>query len=170
MTLFQAVILGLIQGLTEFLPVSSSGHLVLAERLLGIHSSKDITFEVFVHFGTMLSVVLVFWKDIIAIVRSLLQALYPFRLNAAYYREQEHFRLSINILAGSVPAAFVGLRYEDAITEAFADPKLVAVMLVLTGLILFLTGLAKPVEGKKVGFFSALIIGVAQAFAIIPGI
>lgn len=170
MTLLQAAILGLVQGLTEFLPVSSSGHLVLVEQLLHVQKSNDITFEVFVHFGTFLSVVAVFWKDIIAIIRSFFEAFVPFRLNKEYYREQEHFRLATYILVGSVPAAIVGLKYEDAISEAFTDPKLVAVMLVITGLILFLTGLVKPIEGKKVNFASALVIGIAQAVAVIPGI
>ena len=170
MTIWQAAILGLIQGLTEFLPVSSSGHLVLVQYLLNVPASNDVTFEVFVHFGTFLSVVVVFWKDVVGIVRSLVGAFVPFRLNKEYYREHEHFRLAIYILIGSVPAAFVGILYEDSVSLAFADPKLVAVMLVVTGLILFLTGLAKPVEGKKVGFLSAVVIGLAQAVAIIPGI
>lgn len=170
MTVLQAALLGLIQGLTEFLPVSSSGHLVLAEHLLRVRTSNDITFEVFVHFGTLLSVVVVFWKDVLAITKSFFQAFIPLRLNREYYRNHEPFRLSIYIFLGSIPAAFVGLRYEDVISEAFTDPKLVSVMLVITGLILFLTGLAKPVVGKKVGLVSALVIGLAQAVAIIPGI
>lgn len=170
MTILQAAILGLIQGLTEFLPISSSGHLVLAEHLLRVQTSSDITFEVFVHFGTLMSVVVVFWNDIVGIVQSLFRAFVPWRLGSMYYREQEPFRLSVHILVGSVPAAFIGLRYEHAIAEAFTDPKLVAVMLVITGLILFLTGLARPVQGKKVGLWSAIVIGIAQAAAIIPGI
>jgi undecaprenyl-diphosphatase len=169
-TILQAAILGLIQGLTEFLPISSSGHLVLAEHLLNIKTSTDITFEVFVHFGSMMSVVAVFWKDIVGILQSFFRAFVPWRFGPAYYREQEPFRLSISILVGSIPAAVVGLRYEHAIAEAFTDPKLVAVMLVITGLLLFLTGLAQPVQGKKVGLLTALAIGIAQAFAIIPGI
>jgi undecaprenyl-diphosphatase len=169
-TIVQAVILGLIQGLTEFLPVSSSGHLVLGEHLLNVRTSTDITFEVFVHFGTLMSVVVVFWKDIVGIVQSLFRAVVPWRLSVQYYRENELFRLSLCILLGSIPAAYVGLRFEHAVAEAFTDPKLVAVMLIVTGLILFLTGLSKPVVGKRVNVVSALLIGVAQAMAIIPGI
>ena len=170
MTVFEAAILGLIQGLTEFLPVSSSGHLVLTEHLLNIHTSSDITFEVFVHFGTFLSVVVVFWKDVVGILQSFVRAFIPFRLSKDYYREHEHFRLAVAILIGSIPAAVIGIRYEDSIAQAFTDPKLVAVMLVITGLILFLTGLAKPQEGRRVGLVSAFLIGCAQAMAIIPGI
>lgn len=170
MTILEAAILGLIQGLTEFLPVSSSGHLVLGQYLLNVKTSSDITFEVFVHFGTFLSVVVVFWKDVVGIVKAFVQAFVPFRLNKAYYQEHEHFRLAVAILISSIPAAFVGLQFEDSIAEAFADPKLVSVMLVITGLILFLTGLAKPVEGKRVGIISSFLIGCAQALAIIPGI
>jgi undecaprenyl-diphosphatase len=169
-TILQAAILGLIQGLTEFLPVSSSGHLVLAEHLLKIKTSTDITFEVFVHFGTLMSVVVVFWNDLVRILQSLFRAIVPWRFGPAYYREQEPFRLSMAILVGSIPAAVVGLQYEHTIAEAFTDPKLVAVMLVMTGFLLFLTGLAQPVPGKKVGLLAALVIGIAQALAIIPGI
>ncbi len=170
MTILQSVILGVVQGLTEFLPVSSSGHLVLAEHLLGIQNTGDITFEVFVHFGTFCSVVVVFWNDIVAIVRSLLNAFSPFQFNKAYYRKHEEFRTAVHVVVGTIPAGIVGWKYEHAISETFSDPKLVAAMPVVTALILFLTGLAKPIKGKKVGFVSAIIIGVAQAVAVIPGI
>jgi undecaprenyl-diphosphatase len=170
MTILQAVILGAVQGLTEFLPVSSSGHLVLAEKLLGIQNTGDITFEVFVHFGTFCSVVVVFWKDILAIVRSLINALSPFRLNKTYYDTHEEFRTAVHVVVGTIPAGIVGWKFEHTISETFTDPKLVAAMLVVTALILFLTGLAKPIKGKTVGFVSSIIVGLAQALAVIPGI
>ena len=170
MSILQALTLGLIQGLTEFLPVSSSGHLVLAEHMLNVPMTDDITFEVFLHFGTLLSVMIVFWKDITGITLAIVRAFIPFRLGREYYRSSEHFRLGIFILLGSLPAGFVGLKYESQIGGAFADPKLVAVMLVVTGLLLFLTRLAKPIEGKQMGPVSAFAIGIAQAIAITPGI
>lgn len=170
LSILQAIILGLVQGLTEFLPISSSGHLVLAEHLLNVPPVNDITFEVFVHFGTLMSIVVVFWKDIVAIVQAVLKGFIPFRLNRQYYRENEHFRLGLAIIVGSIPAGIIGLKYEDQITGIFTDPKLVAVMLVITGLILFLTRLAKPIEGKNVGMGTSLLIGIAQAVAITPGI
>lgn len=170
MSILQAALLGLVQGLTEFLPISSSGHLVLAEHLLNIQQTNDITFEVFVHFGTLMSIVLVFWKDILAIVQSVLQAFRPVNFRAEFYRTNEHVRLGLGIMLGSIPAAVIGLKYENQITAAFGDPKLVAVMLVLTGLILFLTRLAHPVEGKSVGLAASFLIGISQAVAITPGI
>ncbi|MBI2619150.1 MAG: undecaprenyl-diphosphate phosphatase [Ignavibacteriales bacterium] len=170
MTVLQAIILGTVQGLTEFLPVSSSGHLVLAEHLLKVPITDDITFEVFVHFGTLLSVLVALWPEVREILRSARDLLTGVRLAPQYYRENEYFRLGILILVGSIPAAVIGIRYEDAISETFTDPKLVAVMLVLTGLILFLTRLATPSSEKRVGIVSAILIGVAQALAIVPGI
>lgn len=170
MTTLQALILGLIQGVTEFLPISSSGHLVLAEQLLGVPPSNDVTFEVFVHFGTLLSVVVVFWHDIFAIVKSVHQgASKPLEV-LTHYRNDPYFKISLLILLGSIPAAYIGIRYENQISTAFSDPKLVAVMLVLTGLVLFLTRLAPTTNGKELGVVTAFLVGCAQAMAIIPGI
>ena len=164
------MILGAVQGLTEFLPVSSSGHLVLAEHLLGVPVTDDITFEVFVHFGTLLSVLAALWPEVKGITQAFISGCMNLNLIPAYYRENEHFRSTPLILVASVPAAVVGLKFEDQVAGAFTDPKLVAVMLVITGLILFLTQLVKPAGKKRVDIISAVIIGIAQAFAIIPGI
>ena len=169
MTIVQAVILGMVQGLTEFLPVSSSGHLVLVEHLLRVAPTGDITFEVFVHFGTLCSVVVVLWAEIVAMGKSFLKAFTTFHF-VDQYRNSEYFRLGIFILLGSVPAAIIGIKFESDVAAAFTDPKLVAVMLIVTGLILFLTRLAKPSAGKGVGLGSSILIGIAQAFAIVPGI
>lgn len=170
MTILQAIVLGAVQGLTEFLPVSSSGHLVLVQHLLKVPITEDITFEVFVHFGTLLSVLVALWPEVRQIVLSVATVFTKIHLTHRHYRENEYFRLGLLIILGSVPAAVVGIRYEDAISGTFTDPKLVAVMLVLTGLILFLTRLAEPSPDKKVGLLSAVLVGIAQAIAIIPGI
>ena len=170
MTVFQAIILGLTQGLTEFLPVSSSGHLVLLQGLLNVPLTNDVTFEVFVHFGTLLSVLVVLRNEIQRIIVAVALGVSPFNIGKAFYRESEYFRLGVGIIVGSIPAAVIGLMYEDEITQAFTDPKLVSVMLVVTGLILFMTRLAKSKRGKRIGTRSAILIGLAQAFAIIPGI
>ncbi|HWP81478.1 MAG TPA: undecaprenyl-diphosphate phosphatase [Bacteroidota bacterium] len=170
MTILQSILLGLVQGFTEFLPVSSSGHLVLAEVLFDIAPSNDVTFEVFVHFGTLLSVLVAFRDEIQRIIVAVALGLSPFNIGKVYYRENEYFRLGIAIFVGSIPAGIIGILYEKEITQTFTDPKLVAVMLVITGLILFLTKLARPSVGKRIGTRSALLIGLAQAFAIIPGI
>ncbi|MGD0591438.1 MAG: undecaprenyl-diphosphate phosphatase [Bacteroidota bacterium] len=167
--MFDAVLLAVLQGLTEFLPVSSSGHLVLAQQLLNLHNPQIVSFDIFVHFGTLISVVIVFWNDIIEILRSFIKALTTFKAKEEH-RKTEYFHLGIAIVIGSIPAGIIGLAFHRQIEEIFTDPKFVAMNIVITGLILFLTRLAKPVKGKKVGILSSMIIGFAQMVAILPGI
>ncbi len=169
MSIFDAVLLAILQGFTEFLPVSSSGHLVLAQQLLNLHDPQLLTFDVFVHFGTLISVVIIFWEDILGISRSFFKALTHLKLKKEY-EATEHYRLGLAIIVGSIPAGIIGLAFHKQIEETFTDPKLVAMNLVITGLILFLTRLAKPIEGKIIGIRSSLVIGFAQAVAILPGI
>lgn len=169
MSVLDAVLLAILQGLTEFLPVSSSGHLVLAQQLLNLHNPQIVSFDVFVHFGTLISVVIVFWKDIIEILRSFFKALKTYRAKEEH-KKTEYFHLGIAIVIGSIPAEVIGLAFHRQIEEIFTDPKFVAMNIVITGLILFLTRLAKPVKGKKVGIPSSIIIGLAQMVAILPGI
>jgi len=168
-SILDAVLLAILQGFTEFLPVSSSGHLVLGQQLLSLHNPQLLTFDVFVHFGTLISVVVIFWTDIIGMLDSFFKVLGTFKFKEEY-KSSEHYRLGVSILLGSIPAGVIGLAYHHQVEEAFTDPKLVAMNLVITGLILFLTRLAKPIEGKRIGIVSAIIIGFAQAVAILPGI
>ncbi len=169
LSIFDAVLLAILEGFTEFLPVSSSGHLVLAQELLNLPGTQLIVFDIFVHFGALMSVVFVFWKDILEILQSFTKAFTTMKLKEEY-KKTEHFRLGVAIIIGSIPAGIIGLLYRHQIGAAFTDPKLVAMNLVITGLIIFLTRLAKPIEGKKVGLAAAFIIGLAQAVAILPGI
>jgi undecaprenyl-diphosphatase len=169
MTSLQAIILGLLQGLTEFLPVSSSGHLVLGQHLLHVQNPAVFSFDVYVHLGTLISVCLILWKDVLEIIRASWNGIVSSKLAEAY-RTSDHVRLGVAILIGTIPAGVIGLMYHEQIEEAFADPKLVSVNLVVTGLLLFLTRLPRPAEGKKMGILSGLIIGIAQACAILPGI
>lgn len=170
MTILQAALLGLIQGVTEFLPVSSSGHLVLGEYLLGLPPSSDVTFEIFLHFGTLLSVVVVFWSDVKAILLGAVSAAAHPRDFRHRYTNSEEVRMGVFLIVASIPAAILGIRYQEAIGEAFKDPKLVSVMLIITGLILYLTRLARAQEGKRFSIMSSFLVGCAQAVAIIPGI
>lgn len=140
------------------------------ETLLKVPVSNDVTFEVFVHFGTLLSVLVIFRDEIQRIIVAVALGLSPFNIGKKFYRENEYFRLGVGLLVGSIPAGVIGLLYEDEITQAFTDAKLVSVMLVVTGLILFLTRLARARRGKRIGTRSAFLIGCAQAIAIIPGI
>ncbi len=170
MSIIDAIILGLVQGLTEFLPISSSGHLVLSQHLLGVGGDQDIVFEVFVHFGTVLSILTVYAREARDLTLSVVRGVtHPNRLRAAY-AEDPSFRMAVQILLSAIPAGIIGLTLEDSISEAFSDPKLVATMLIVTGLILFLTRLFRSVEKRPFNLLIAFFVGCAQALAIIPGI
>ena len=161
MGFWEALILGVIQGLTEFLPVSSSGHLELGKVLLGDESlpEESLLFTVVVHAATALSTVVVFRKDILEILKGLFQ-----------FKWNEESQFSVKIIVSMMPAAIVGVLFNDQIEALFnRQILLVGAMLVLTGLLLFLADRAKRTE-KQVGFGQAAIIGISQAIAILPGI
>jgi undecaprenyl-diphosphatase len=170
MTFIDAIILGLLQGLTEFLPVSSSGHLVLGQQVLGVLHGDNITFEVFVHFGTLFSILAVFYKDVWQIFVSLLRGIRRPGSVGTLIKDDEHFRLAFLIIFASIPAAIIGLAFKPYVERAFTDVNLVGVMLMVTGLVLFLTRMTNPKPDKMVGWWTALLIGIAQAFAVLPGI
>lgn len=153
----EAFLLGILQGLTEFLPVSSSGHLVLAQELLGINL-PGLSFELVVHVGTLVAVLIYFRSRFIDLIRSL--------FDSSRTRER---KLILCIIVGTIPAGLVGLLLKDNIEAAFASPLVTSVMLMVTGLILLAPRLVSQGE-REVGFVSAILIGVAQSFAILPGI
>lgn len=158
--IWNALILGIIQGLTEFLPVSSSGHLELARNILGStwSPSSNMMFTVTVHGATALATVVTFQKDIRQILIGLFRG------------ETEDRRFAMSILLSMIPAAIVGLYFDDVIEMLFdGNVLLVGVMLIITGLLLFLADRAKKTH-KKVSKMDALVIGIAQAIAILPGI
>lgn len=161
MDIIEAIILGIIQGLTEFLPVSSSGHLELAKVILGDTSlpEESLTFTVVLHFATALSTIVIFRKEILEILKGLFQ-----------FKWNEEFKFSLKIIISMVPAVFVGLLFEEEL-ESFFGGKilLVGCMLLLTALLLLLADKAKNTN-KKVSFSNAVIIGVSQAIAMLPGI
>lgn len=161
MSPIQAIVLGLIQGITEFLPVSSSGHLEIGKHLfdLDMSGTESLTFDVVVHAGTALSTIVVFRKDIAEIISGLLK-----------FKWNDETKFSTYILISMIPAAFVGLAFEDQITSLFENSiLLVGAMLIITGILLFLADRAKKTN-KAVRGIDALIIGLAQAIAILPGI
>jgi undecaprenyl-diphosphatase len=162
MSVLAAVALGILQGLTEFLPVSSSGHLALAEHFLEI-DSPGVTFEVLVHFGTALAVI-VFFRSRIAGIVAALSGLVTRR---AYDRADA--RMGLSLLVGTVPAAVVGVLFESRVEAVFGSPGLVSVFLLLTGTLLWLTRWLSPGARPRAGVRDALIIGAAQAVAILPG-
>ena len=161
METWQAIVLGIVQGLTEFLPVSSSGHLELGKALLGNDSVPEdsLLFTVVVHFATALSTIVVFRKDIAEILLGLFQ-----------FKWNEQTRFSLKVLFSMLPAVFVGLFFEEQLESLFGgNILLVGTMLIVTALLLWLADKAKQTE-KSVSFGNAFVIGIAQAIAMLPGI
>ncbi len=155
-----ALILGIIQGLAEFLPVSSSGHLELGRSLLGLEMSGEtgLLFTITVHAGTALSTIVVFYKDIVSI------------LGGIFKGHEEDRKFAGAILVSMIPAGVIGLLFEDAIEGLFeGSTLLVGLMLLVTGLLLLMADQAKKTH-KKVSLGDAFAVGIAQAIAILPGI
>ena len=163
--LLKAILLGIIQGLTEFLPVSSSGHLVVFANILNFQES-GIAFEVFVHFGTLISVLVAFRKELGAMIL----APYEVWVKKSENEEIKEFLMwDFYIIVATIPAVIVGLFFKDQIEQAFQSILLVFVMLLITGLLMFLTQYLK-FRNVKFNFKNTFIIGIAQSFAILPGI
>ena len=161
MDIIDAIILGIIQGLTEFLPVSSSGHLEIGKAILGDNSvpEESLLFTVVLHFATALSTIVVFRKDILDIIKGFLS-----------FKWNEDTKFISKIIVSMLPAIVVGLYFEKQLEQLFGgNILLVGWMLIVTAILLFLADKAKNTD-KKVSFKNALIIGVSQAVAMIPGI
>lgn len=170
MTTWDAILLGLIQGLTEFLPVSSSGHLTLGKALIGI-SQEGILFEVVVHFGTLLAVVTAFWPDVVWLFRGTLAFLLRRKAPALPRKDPsaEPVRYVGYLILATIPAVIVGLFFKESIEAAFANPILAAYLLLATGVILLLSRLGLNANGD-VNRTKSMLIGISQALAILPGI
>ena len=161
MEIIDAIILGIVQGLTEFLPVSSSGHLELGKAILGDNSipEESMLFTVVLHFATALSTIVVFRKDIWTIIKGFLQ-----------FKWNEDTKFISKIALSMLPAAIIGLFFEEELEQLFGgNIVLVGFMLIITGLLLFLADRAKSTN-KKVSFVDAFVIGISQAIAMLPGI
>lgn len=161
MDIIESIVLGVIQGLTEFLPVSSSGHLELAKVILGDNSlpEESLAFTVVLHFATALSTLVIFRKEVIEIFKGLFQ-----------FKWNDQTLFSLKIIASMIPAVIVGLLFEEQL-ESFFGGKilLVGAMLLVTAILLLLADRAKRTD-RKVSFANAVIIGVSQAIAMLPGI
>lgn len=158
MNLLEAIVLGIVQGLTEFLPVSSSGHLTIGKELLGI-DSNNLAFEITVHAATVLSTIVAFRKEI----GSLIGGFFKFKMN------QETIYL-FKIAFSMIPIFIVGVFFKDFVESLFGEGLLiVGIALLVTSTLLLLSATIKPKE-KEVTFKSAFIIGVAQSLAVIPGL
>lgn len=174
MELYQGVMLGILQGLTEFLPVSSSGHLVMGQNIFGI-TEPALSFDISLHMGTLLAVAVVFFSDIKAMVLSLGEL---FKKGSSWSRvktllkENNDVKFAALIIVGSVPTAVLGLMLKDYVHALFSSLVLVGLMLMVTGTFLWLTRRVTG-QGRKIeefGFGTALFIGLCQGIAVIPGI
>jgi undecaprenyl-diphosphatase len=157
MTYIDAIILGILQGLTEFLPVSSSGHLVLAQAILNV-KLPGVSFEVLVHLGSLLAVIVYFRSKIVLLVRSL--------FDRSLIRER---KMVLWLVVGTLPAVLAALLFRDFFEDAFSNPVLTAIMLLVTGVILLSTRFFGAGQ-KQTNLGSAILMGIGQALAIFPGI
>ena len=174
MTILEAIVLGVLQGITEFLPVSSSGHLVLMQYFLGIKESQ-VFFDVMVHLGTLGAVIIVYYQLIGSLVRTGFSTLFQ----ADFYR---HPRLTISdtpnlrliwfLLLGSIPTGLIALLFKDSLEAIFGKPMIVAGMLIITGLILQLSRLGQRRRQTETPLraWHTPLVGIVQGLAIIPGI
>lgn len=161
MDIVTSLILGTLQGATEFLPISSSGHLVIAEKILGNRASTGLIFEVFVHSGTMASVLIYFRKKVWQMIKCLIP---PYTSD-----KMPMLKLAGIIIIGTIPIAVIGLAFEYYIMQAFGSVKVTSLMLLLTALVLLSTNYVKA--GKlEIGLITGFFIGIAQAVALLPGI
>ncbi|MCH2233202.1 MAG: undecaprenyl-diphosphate phosphatase [Crocinitomicaceae bacterium] len=164
MGLLDAFVLGLIQGLTEFLPVSSSGHIFLGQVMMGKFSSEPLLFTIVLHLATALSTVVIFWKDIVKIFKGLFK-----------FKNNEESRFSLFIVISMIPAALVGVFLDDIIEGITTEDNqywgliIVGICLLATALLLFFTERSKN-QSKDVNAPNVLIVGIAQAIAVLPGI
>lgn len=147
MTLLQAILLGIVQGITEFLPISSSGHLILGETLLNLEVAQLKTFDVVVHVGTLLAILTYFWKDVWKV------KLWPW------------------LILGTIPAVVVGLTLEDQIDAIFRSALAVGIVMIIVGAIFMIPeSWARRTKDKKLQWWQVVLVGMAQAVAIIPGV
>ncbi|MCK5418167.1 MAG: undecaprenyl-diphosphate phosphatase, partial [Desulfobacterales bacterium] len=172
----EAIILGIIQGLTEFLPVSSSGHLVLFQQLFGLKEA-ELFFDVCVHLGTLVAVIIVFRQEIIKIISALLQLVSLAGQKEKFLQKVKsdpELKMAVFIVIGSIPTAILGLLFASIADRLFSSALITGLMLMVTGLLLWLTRKAGThAVSTSIGHLTpgkAFIIGIVQGLAIIPGI
>ena len=157
---YEALILGIVQGLTEYLPVSSSGHLTIGSALFGIEGEENLAFTIVVHVATVFSTLVILWKEIDWIFRGL----FKFKMN-------EETKYVMNILISMIPIGIVGVFFKDEVEEIFGSGLLiVGCMLLLTAALLTFSYYAKPRVKDHIGLRDAFIIGLSQACAVMPGL
>ena len=167
MTWFESLLLGLLQGLTEYLPISSSGHLTIASSLFGIDGEQNLAFTVLVHVATVLSTIVVLWKEIGWILRDL----FTRQSWKSYSGLNEGTRYAVNIIISMIPVGIVGVFFKDSIEQIFGSgTTVVGCCLLVTAALLAFSYYAKPRQREQISGWHALVIGIAQAIAVLPGI
>lgn len=157
---FEAFILGIVQGLTEYLPVSSSGHLAIGAHLFGMSGEENLTFTVAVHVATVLSTVVILWKEIVWIFADIFK-----------WKWNEGMKYAVNILVSMIPVAIVGLLFKDKVEEVFGSGLMVVgICLLVTAALLAFSYFARPRQRENISPLHAFIIGIAQALAVLPGL
>ena len=158
---FEALILGIVQGLTEYLPVSSSGHLAIGQALFGLNSGEDnLAFTVLLHIATVLSTIVILWREIVWLFTDL----FKFKWN-------EGTKYIVNIIISMIPVGIVGLFFKDKVEEVFGSGLLVVgICLMVTALLLAFSYWAKPRQREHISPWHAFVIGIAQALAVLPGL
>jgi undecaprenyl-diphosphatase len=164
-TLLKYALLGFIQGITEPIPISSSGHLVLAQHMFGLEV-KGLSFEILMNFASLLAVLLIYRQDLIRLTTNGLHY-----ISKRDQRSKDDFMFIIYLIVGTIPAGIIGLLYGDFIGEKLKDPKIIGVTLIVTGIALWLI---RNLRGRRndgdLTMRDAIIVGLAQAVALIPGI
>ena len=156
----QALILGILQGLTEYLPVSSSGHLAIGAALFGVDGEENLAFTILVHVATVLSTLVVLWRE----VAWLFKGMFRWKMN-------DETRYILNIIVSMIPVGIVGVFFKDKVEEVFGSGLLiVGIMLLVTASLLTFSYYARPRQKEKISLRDAFIIGIAQACAVMPGL
>ena len=167
MSWLEALILGIVQGLTEFLPVSSSGHLTILSNLFGLEGESNLTMIVALHVATVLSTLTILWKEIVWIFKDL----FAKQSWKSYYGLNDGTKYAINILISMIPVAIVGFCFKDKVEEIFGSGLLiVGIMLLVTAALLAFSYYAKPRQRENISGLHAFIIGIGQALAVMPGL
>lgn len=159
MDTLQAILLGIVQGLTEFLPVSSSGHLQIAKELLGVEIEQNITFDVTLHAATVLSTIVVLWSELWRLIKGC--------FSRRFNEEQAYV---LKVILSMIPAGVVGVLFADEIEALFSSLWFVGLMLLLTAALLSFAYYAKPRQKSDISYRDAFVIGLAQAAATMPGL
>jgi undecaprenyl-diphosphatase len=166
MELLQYIFLGLVQGITEWLPISSSGHLILFQEFFDI-STPGLVFEIFLNFATLLALLIVFWKDLWELIKGFFR--FTFAKSARTPENRNHFWFGLYIILGSIPVAVLGLLFGDYIETALKSVTTIAIALIVTGVALYAVS---KLEGKRtqLKLADAIWVGILQAIALVPGI